>query len=428
MTTERIPTTIISGGLGAGKTTLLNHLLTSAEKRDLAVVVNDMGDLNVDERLVANHVELGGESELLGLENGCICCGLQGNLRDELFTLAHDCEFDHLVIEASGISEPVPVAGLFVGRGPIGDRYELDTTVTVVDAPRFGATFGPETLEREGTGENGMRPLSDLTVEQVEFCDVLVANKRDLLDENEVESIERLLRVLQPDAELLWTSFGQISVEKILGTGRFDPERAQQAAGWKQALEAHSHVGHDHEGHSHDDHDHDEPDHSHGHDHDHLHPPEEYGVDSVVFEVQRPLHPKRFLDWLRDPPVDIVRTKGMVWVAGREEYALTVGQAGKYARVEADGRWVASLPESQQNAHRDIESLWDERWGDRRVQLVCIGVGLDERAALYSLESCLLTDEEIEDDWERFENPFPPRPDVDLVIERGEPIRTVSSL
>lgn len=422
MTTDRVPTTIISGGLGAGKTTLLNHLLTTDEKRDLAVVVNDMGELNVDRGLVENHVDMGGDSELLGLQNGCICCGLQGDLRDELFTLAHTCEFDQLVIEASGISEPVPIAGQFVGRGPIGDLYDLDTTVTVVDAPRFAAAFGPEPLEREGPDEDGTRPLSDLTVEQVEFCDVLVANKRDLLSEREVEGIERLLRALQPDAELYWASFGEISSDRVLDTGRFDPERASRAAGWKQALEAHSHANHDHE-----DHDHRETNHSHDHDHDHVHPPEEYGVDSVVFETSCPLHPERFLDWLRDPPTDLVRTKGMVWIAGREEYALSVGQAGEYARIETNGRWIASLPDEQRTRHRDPATPWDERWGDRGIQLVCIGVGLDKGAVLGSLKSCLLTDDELEDNWDRFENPFPSRPAVETVLEGNEPVRNVSS-
>ncbi|MEM4781354.1 MAG: GTP-binding protein [Halalkalicoccus sp.] len=411
MSAERIPTTIVSGGLGAGKTTLLNHLLSNAEGRDLAVVVNDMGELNVDERLVERHVDLGG-SELLGLENGCICCGLQGDLRDELFALARSCEFEQLVIEASGISEPAPVAGLFVGRGPIGDRYELDTTVTVVDAPRFAATFGPEVPERQGPSEDGTRPLSDLAVEQVEFCDVLVANKRDLLSDEEVESVERLLRALQPDAELLWSSFGDVAPETILGAGRFDPERARTAAGWKRALDAHGHAGHEHDA---------------DHDHDHLHPPEEYGVGSVVVEAHRPAHPKRFVDWLRDPPADLVRVKGIVWVAGREEDALVVGWAGNHARVSVSGRWVASLPERGRERYREPDVQWDEQWGDRAIQLVCLGVGIDEAAVRESVEDCLLTDAEMEGDWSRFENPFPARPDTELVLERGEPIRTVPS-
>jgi G3E family GTPase len=416
MSIDRIPTTVISGGLGAGKTTLLNHLLSSNEKRDLAVVVNDMGELNVDQRLVENHVDLGGDSELLGLQNGCICCGLQGDLRDELFSLAHNHEFDHLVIEASGISEPVGVAGLFVGRGPVGDLYDLDTTVTVVDTPQFAAAFGEATPERENP-ETGPRPLSDLLIEQIEFCDVLVANKRDRLADEEHERIERLLRALQPDAELLWTSFSEISPEKILGTELFDPERAQRSAGWKQALEAHSHAGHEHA-----DHDHDETDHT-----DHVHPPEEYGVDSVVFETPHPLHPERFLAWLRDPPADLVRTKGMVWVAGREDYALSVGQAGEYARIETNGRWIASLPDEQRTRHRDPTMSWDERWGDRGIQLVCIGVELDEKKLVESLKNCLLTDDELEDDWDRFENAFPSRPGVGTVLEGEEPVRSVSS-
>ncbi|XVH31869.1 CobW family GTP-binding protein [Haloferacaceae archaeon DSL9] len=430
--TETIPITVLSGSLGAGKTTTLSHVLDTAD-REIAVVVNDMGEINVDAELIETQTTLGdGDSRVAALSNGCICCGLQGELRNELFGLAHEYDFDYLVIESSGISEPAPIARLFAGRTALSEHYHVDTMVTVVDAPRVAATFdADEHPTREGPNETGRRPLSDLTIEQIEFSDVLVCNKRDLVDDATADRVETIVRSLQPSAAVRWTAHGRIDPEAILGTARFDFESASRAAAWKRAVEhadAHDHgTDHDHDrhsadhdhgdGHDHDhdhgdghDHDHDHGDgHDHGDDHDHLHPPEAYGVDSIVYRRSRPFHPARFREWLESPPSTLIRSKGLVWVAGRESQSLMLSQVGSQVRIRGNGRWVASLPEAHQAAYRRVQPdlAWDERWGDREIRLALIGTRFDPDRLRASLDACLLTDAEFDGDWEAFDNPFP---------------------
>ena len=419
---DRIPATVLSGSLGAGKTTMVNHLLSETDRR-LAVVVNDMGELNVDRELVERRIDIASsESEVYGLESGCICCGLQGEFENELYRLAHELAFDHLLVESSGISEPAPIARTLAQPGPVGDLYRIDAMVTVVDAPRFLDAFGSESVPgRSGPGEEGTRPLSDLTIEQVEFCDVLVANKRDRLADDGVEEVERLFRALQSDAAIHWTTFGRIDPIELLGTGRFDLERVRGSAGWKRAIEHHeAHAdGHDQSGngsHAHDSHDH------HDH-HDHLHPPDAYGVDSFLYHRTRPFHPERLLDWLREPPAGVVRWKGLLWVAGRHRQGFDLSGAGEQVRVSINGRWVATLPRFQREAYRERNPTmhWDEQWGDRENTLVFIGTDHDERAITDTLDDCLLTDREIETDWGAFENEFPRRPTEELVVGPEEP-------
>lgn len=408
------PVTLLSGGLGAGKTTLLNHLLTvGGEQHDIAVLVNDVGEVNVDADLIESGSDLsmndGGVTEL---SNGCICCGLQNELDQELQRLALDEEFDYLVIEASGISDPVPIAQRFVSPARASSLYELDTTVTVVDAHQFHQTF---VLDASlNPTEDGARPLSDLLAEQVEFCDVLVLNKCDLVSDTEREEVERVIRTFHPGVDIIRTTDSAVDPERILGTGRFDKDEASNAARWKQlissdhsnatddALDEHSVEaetnGHDHE-------------HGHSHEHDHLHPPEEFGVDSFVYERHRPFHPERFHEWLCSFPDSVVRAKGHLWVAGRERYALDLSQAGTQTHVEINGRWAVTLPDFQRESYRDSRSdlHWDEQWGDRETKLVIIGAGMNESHLTEMLDECLLSETEMEmdDDWGTFENPFP---------------------
>lgn len=425
---ETIPVTILSGSLGAGKTTVLNHLLRTSDD-DLAVLVNDLGQFNFDAELIEVESDLSvGDGRVAELSNGCICCGLGADLRTEVFELAHEYEFDYLVVEASGISEPAPIARQFVGN-PIDTLYHVDTVVTVVNAPWFGETFAHGDLVRQGQDEYGTRPLSDLAIEQVEFCDVLLVNKRDLVASADVETIERLLRSLQPTAQLRWTTFGNVSPKTILGTGRFDIETTGRSAGWQRALDRHR-DGRDHDhlsveaddGDSESDHNHDhDPDgHDHGHD-DHRHPPEEYGIESFVYDRYRPFHPERFADWLRSFPESVVRAKGLVWVAGRERNALNFSQTGSWIRIDVNGRWVASLSESRREPYRERkpEMHWDDEWGDREIRLVFIGSEMDEQAIREGLDSCLLTAAEMDADWETFENPFPSVASAELVFEES---------
>lgn len=396
---EQRPVTILSGGLGAGKTTLVNQLLTEAgEQHDIAVLVNDVGEINIDADLIESGSELSMQDGVTELSNGCICCGLQSELDRELIRLAMEQSFDYLVIEPSGISDPVPIAQRFVSPARASTLYDLDTIATVVDAAQFHRVF-VEGVTVTPT-EDGTRPLSELLAEQVEFCDVVVLNKCDLVSETERAAVEDVLETLHPDVDIVRTTGGAVDPEKVLGTGKFDAAEAQAAARWRQELSG-DHEQTDAHGHAHDD----------DHEHDHRHPPEEFGVDSFVFERQRPFHPERFVEWLRSFPEAVIRAKGHLWVAGRERYALDLSQAGPEIHVTVNGRWVASLPEDQQQTYRERRPTlnWDAEWGDRETALVFIGSEMDHTAVTESLTDCLVDDEEWNGGWEAVENPFPGR-------------------
>ena len=433
------PVTVLSGGLGAGKTTLLNHLLTTGgANRDIAVVVNDVGAVNIDAELIEHGSELsmadGGVTEL---SNGCICCGLQDELEQAVIELALDTEFDALVIEASGISDPVPIAKRFLPPARPSTFYSLDSVVTVVNAAQFHRAFvAGESLTTTDKG----RPLSELLARQVETADFLVLNKCDLVTQSERRAVRRVIRTLRPGVDVVPTTEGDVAPEQLVATGRITDDAGGMRARWQTALageregadtgtppesgeqstpthasatgtESGSTSGpHEHghaeetanEGSTHDHTHDDEAD-------DHVHPPEAFGIDSVVFEATRPLHPARFHSWLKSIPASLVRLKGHCWVAGRERYALDVSQAGRQVRVGVNGRWVASLPDDRQQAYRDSRSdiSWDPQWGDRETKLVCIGSDIDPDAILDGLNVCVLTDTEMDDSWDEYANQFP---------------------
>jgi G3E family GTPase len=403
------PVTVLSGALGAGKTTTLNHLLSNADGRRLAVLVNDMGAVNVDAELVEAR-----EDGITELSNGCICCDLRDDLEVAVSRLARRRDFDHLVVESSGISEPAPVARLFT-TGPASAPYRLDTLATVVDAVDFRSTLAddetvttedvrrtrPGQAEREGE----VRPLSELLVGQVECADVLLVNKCDLVDEAEVEATERLLEALNPDARRYRTTRGRIDLDAVLDTRLFDHDTVSETEAWKRALE-HAEA-HDH------DHDHRDPPDGHGDaDHDHpAHDPEStYGVTSFPFRADRPLHPERFASFLADLPESVIRSKGIVWVAGRDDVALRYSGVGPSHRtVTVRGNWVAALPEERRETQRRMRPNlpWDEEHGDRRTELVFIGREMDEPSLREALADCPLTDAELDADPSTFGNPFP---------------------
>lgn len=380
------PVTVLSGALGAGKTTTLNHLLTNADRR-LAVLVNDVGEVNIDADRIENRE--GGVAEL---SNGCICCDLRDDLEVEVSRLARERTFDHLVVEASGISEPAPVARLFT-TGAASAAYDLNALATVVDAATFRETVGgtetvttesirrqrPERVEEAGE----TRPLADLLVDQVETADVLLVNKCDLVEEADLTDLEELLRSLNPRATLLRATHGAVAPADLLDSASFDLGTVSETEAWQRAVE-HAEV---HEGGTDRDHDHEG---------DHHDPKSTYGVDSFVYRARRPLHPERFAEFLRDLPEGVLRSKGVAWVAGRDDLLLRYEQAGPSRRVEADGAWIASLPESRRETQRRLRDglEWHEDHGDRRVELVFIGKGVDESAIRAALDDCLLTDEE----------------------------------
>ena len=380
---DRIPVTVLSGSLGAGKTTLLNHLLRNAGDRELAVLVNDMGDVNVDAELIAEGSELDVDDGVAELSNGCICCELQDDLETAVVRLANERSFDALVVESSGISEPAPVARLFTTESRAAARYRVDALVTVLDTRLFLDSFaGEEVPERRGTDEDG-RPLSDLLVDQVEVSNVVLLNKADLCRDAELAEAEALVAALQPDAETIRTEFSVIDADRILDRNLFEKRAVGDLPGWKRALK--------------DDHDHDEDD-GHGHDgHAHRHPDEVYGVASFTYRRRRPFHPARIAAVLRELPPGVVRSKGTLWVAGNE-FRQQVGQAGPSVRVEAPGPWIASLPEVERDMLRSNrpELDWSDEHGDRRTEFVVIGTELDETALRARLDDALVTDAEWE--------------------------------
>ncbi|SDR03798.1 CobW family GTP-binding protein [Natronobacterium texcoconense] len=416
-----IPVTVLSGSLGAGKTTLLNHLLHNAGDRDLAVLVNDMGSVNVDADLVADGSDLDVEDGVAELSNGCICCELQDDLETAVVRLARNREFDHLIVESSGISEPEPVARLFTTASRVAANYEIDALVTVLDTRLFVDAFaGEDVPERRGTDDESDRPLSDLLIEQLEVANVVLLNKTDLCSEGELEEAEALVSALQPDAELVRTEFSAVDPTRLLGVDLFDPRTMGESAGWQRALEetdddesGHEHASHDHED-EHADHDR-EGDHSHD-DHEHRHPDEVYGVDSFVFRARRPFHPERFEIVLRELPDGIVRSKGVAWIADRD-IKIDVAQAGPSVRATVRGPWIAALPEVERDLYRSNRpSLeWHDEHGDRRTELVFIGTEYDEGALRSRLDDALVTD----DEWEQaadLENRFPADGDETLVV------------
>ena len=382
---ETIPVTVLSGSLGAGKTTLLNHLLSNAGDRDVAVLVNDMGEVNVDAELIAEGSNVDTAGGVTELSNGCICCELQDDLETAVVRLARTRGFDALVVESSGISEPGPVARLFTTDSRAAALYRVDALVTVVDTRRFLDAFAGEELARRGDAEDAERPLSDLMVEQVELSNVVLLNKADLCTDAELDDAEELIAALRPDAETVRTTFSQVDPDRLFDRGLFDVARMGEYPGWKRALEG---AGH---GHAHDEagnHRDDEVD-------DHRHPGEVYGVSSFTYRRRRPFHPGRFADFLEALHEGVVRSKGTAWIAGNECRVL-IGHAGPSVRAEAQGPWIAGLPEVEQDLYRSNrpELEWHDEHGDRRTELVFIGTDHEEPDLRTALDEALVTDEE----------------------------------
>lgn len=392
MTRNIVPVTVLSGYLGSGKTTVLNHVLNNREGLKVAVIVNDMSEINVDAALVQSGSSLSRtEEKLVEMTNGCICCTLRDDLLQEVKKLAEEGRFDYILIESTGISEPIPVAQTFSYADEtsginLAEHARLDCLVTVVDAYRFWKDFasGESLLDRaEASGETDDRDVVDLLIDQIETCDVLLLNKCDLVGEEELGRLEGLLRKLQPSAKLIRTVNGRVSPSEIMNTGLFDFEKASMSAGWIQELEK----------------DHHTPE------------TEEYGIGSFVYRKRAPFHPERLAAMMADWPAEVVRAKGLVWLAVKDDVAASFSQAGPSIQFGPAGYWLAAMPEAEQRdilaAEPDLKSKWDPTWGDRMNEIVLIGIDLDREAIERQLDACLLTPEEMSLDWSRFRNPLP---------------------
>lgn len=404
---KKIPVTVLSGFLGVGKTTLLNHVLHNKQNLKVAVIVNDMSEVNIDAQLIKNENTLSRtEEKLVEMSNGCICCTLREDLMLEVEKLAKENKFDYLLIESTGISEPIPVAQTFSfvdeEKGIDLSKFsKLDTMVTVVDALNFYSDFATnETILDRGLNENDQndhRAIVNLLTDQIEFANVIILNKVDLISREEVDTLKAVLRKFNSDAKIIESHFGKIDPTEILNTNLFDYEKASESAGWIKELNS-------------------------------THNPEteEYGISSFVFRDKRPFHPQRFWKYVSDNfPTTIIRSKGLFWLASRADTAINWSQAGGSLRADPAGVWWCSMPFQERigfssfvDNQASIEEKWDKKFGDRTNELVFIGQEMDIEKIKNDLRECLCTKKEIED-WQSgnyFEDNWPLMDSKTLIV------------
>ena len=392
---NKLPVTVLSGFLGAGKTTVLTNILNNRDDKKVAVIVNDMSEINIDQSMIKNEVSLSHQEEkLVEMSNGCICCTLREDLLVEVTKLAKTGKFDYLLIESTGISEPLPVAETFTFEDENGislsDVSKLDTMVTVVDAVNFLNDYDEAKYLQdvgESLGEEDERSVADLLVDQVEFADIILISKTDLVKKSDISKLTTILKTLNTDASIIPISNGNIELDKILNTGLFDFERAQQAPGWLKELRG-----------------------------EHIPETEEYGISSFVYEARKPFYPKKFHDFLHSKEIagKLIRSKGFFWLATRPMYVGTWSQAGGIAHHGVAGLFWKAIPKDywpeDQESLDFIKEKWVEPFGDMRQELVFIGQGLDKNKITKLLDECLLSDSDMllgKKHWSTYDDPFP---------------------
>lgn len=386
---KEIPVTVLSGYLGAGKTSVLNHLLHNKQGYKIAVVVNDMSEINIDSAMIKQGGLVRSDEKLVELQNGCICCTLREDLIVELNRLAN-LDLDYVLIESTGISEPIPVAQTFTYEADeleidLRKQYKLDTMVTVVNAEQFWEDYysGENLLARQQEAvPDDEREVADLLIDQIEFANVILVNKIDLIPAEDLHTLIATLAKFNPTANILPIKHGKVEPNNVLNTSLFDFENVSSSAGWIKELNE-----------------------------EHIPETEEYGINSFVYRSNQPFHPERFFRWLEKWPKEVVRSKGFFWLASRNDNIGLLSQAGKSLSIQGAGNWVATFSKAEQEKllEEDIDTkeTWHPQYGDRKTELVFIGIKLDQNVLIHSLNQCLLTDQEMGDDWTLFPDPFP---------------------